>query len=71
MATASIIKVRQNMIATIEGTRRSVRDQTYSTIEYVVIDGASLDNPLDIIAVRTLFGATANGMDPSHFKTAS
>lgn len=45
----SIITVCFNSAATIEDTIHSVLDQTYSDIEYIVIDGGSTDGTQDII----------------------
>jgi len=45
----SIITVCWNSAATIENTIRSVQDQDYSDIEYIIVDGNSKDNTLDII----------------------
>ncbi len=45
----SIITVCYNSAETIEETIQSVASQTYSDIEYIVVDGASKDNTLDII----------------------
>ncbi len=45
----TIITVCFNSSKTIEQTFRSVRNQTYTNIEYVVVDGASTDDTLDII----------------------
>lgn len=45
----TIITVCWNSAKTIEQTFQSVRSQTYSNIEYVVVDGGSTDGTLDII----------------------
>ena len=45
----SIITVSYNSAKTIETTLISVLQQTYSNIEYIVIDGGSTDNTLKII----------------------
>ena len=45
----SIITVAFNSENTIEDTMRSVLKQTYTQIEYLVIDGASTDGTLDIV----------------------
>ncbi len=45
----SIITVCYNSEKTIERTIRSVLDQTYNNIEYVIIDGASKDHTMDIV----------------------
>lgn len=45
----TIITVCFNSAKTIEQTFRSVRNQTYDNIEYVVVDGASTDGTVDII----------------------
>ncbi|WP_299666363.1 glycosyltransferase family 2 protein [uncultured Polaribacter sp.] len=46
----SIITVCYNSEKTIEKTFKSVRDQTYKNIEYIVVDGNSSDNTLNLIA---------------------
>lgn len=52
----SIITVCYNSEATIEQTIKSVLDQTYSNIEYIIIDGDSTDSTLSIIdKYRTAF----------------
>src|SRR6266498_2998001 len=45
----SIITVVLNMKDGLERTVRSVAGQTYSDIEFVVIDGGSTDGTLDLI----------------------
>lgn len=45
----SIITVAYNSEATIERTIKSVLNQTYDDIEYVVVDGSSEDATIDII----------------------
>lgn len=45
----SIITIAYNSETSIERTIKSVLNQTYEDIEYVVVDGASKDGTLDII----------------------
>lgn len=45
----SIITVVYNGVKTVEQAMRSVLDQTYRNIEYIIIDGQSTDGTLDII----------------------
>ena len=45
----TVVTVCYNASDVIEQTMRSVLDQTYSNIEYIVVDGASKDNTLDIV----------------------
>lgn len=45
----SVITVTYNAAAFIERTIQSVAEQTYDNIEYVIIDGKSKDNTLDIV----------------------
>lgn len=49
MIKISIITVSYNSAKTIEETLKSVQNQTYKNIEYIVIDGASKDNTTGII----------------------
>lgn len=46
----SIITVSYNSAATIEQTVRSVLDQDYGNIEYLVVDGGSKDGTQDIVS---------------------
>jgi glycosyltransferase involved in cell wall biosynthesis len=45
----SIVTVAYNSAPTIRGTIESVLRQTHRDIEYIVVDGASRDNTLDIV----------------------
>lgn len=45
----SIITVSYNSAATIEDTIRSVTEQTYDNIEYIIVDGLSKDNTMEIV----------------------
>ncbi|UQD56126.1 glycosyltransferase family 2 protein [Flavobacterium sp. K5-23] len=45
----SIITVCYNSAITIERTILSVKSQTYSNIEYIIVDGNSKDNTLEIV----------------------
>lgn len=49
MIKVSIITVTYNSEKFLEETIKSVADQTYSNIEYIVVDGASTDNTLSIV----------------------
>jgi glycosyltransferase involved in cell wall biosynthesis len=49
MKTVSVITVCMNAADHIEEAIRSVKEQTYPCIEYLVIDGASTDGTLDVI----------------------
>ena len=46
----SVITVCYNAAAVIEDTIQSVISQTYHHVEYIIVDGASKDGTLDIIA---------------------
>lgn len=45
----SIITATYNSEKTIADTIKSLESQTYNNIEYIIIDGASRDNTLDLI----------------------
>lgn len=45
----SVVTVVHNMQDTLEQTMMSVFNQTYNNIEYIIIDGASTDNTLEVI----------------------
>lgn len=45
----TVITVCYNAIDTIEQTIQSVVSQTYSNIEYIVVDGASTDGTIDVV----------------------
>lgn len=45
----SIITVSFNAVDTIEKTIKSVLSQSYSNIEYIIIDGCSTDGTIDVI----------------------
>lgn len=44
----SVVTICRNMAPLIEGTMRSVLEQTYEHIEYVVVDGLSIDDTVSI-----------------------
>ncbi|MBR2358716.1 MAG: glycosyltransferase, partial [Lentisphaeria bacterium] len=45
----SLITVTYNSSSTLPDTLKSVLNQTYSDIEYIIVDGASKDNTVSII----------------------
>lgn len=63
----SIITVCYNSAKTIEDTILSIKEQTYPNIEYIVIDGLSKDNTLEIVqkyndVVSVLVSEKDNGL---------
>lgn len=50
LPTVTIITICYNAAATIEKTLQSIAEQDYPNIEYLIIDGKSKDNTLDIVA---------------------
>ena len=49
----SIITINRNNAAGLEKTMRSVLSQTYKDIEYIIVDGASTDNSVEVIKSLT------------------
>ncbi len=47
--TVSIVTVSMNAVRFLERTIQSVINQNYSNIEYIIIDGKSTDNTVDLI----------------------
>lgn len=67
MPTISIITVVYNGEDTIQKTIDSIRNQTYKNIEYIIIDGLSKDNTVEIIdknsdVVSQLISEPDNGL---------
>lgn len=63
----SIITATYNSSRTIIDTLKSLEEQTYSNIEYIIIDGSSKDNTLDVIKnncsrVSTIISESDNGI---------
>lgn len=59
----SIITVTYNSAKTLADTIQSVLDQTYTDIEYLIIDGASLDGTIEVIKrFEPLFNARMRWM---------
>ncbi|MBR1733795.1 MAG: glycosyltransferase [Alloprevotella sp.] len=63
--TVTVITVCRNAAEVIPGTLRSVAEQTYPTLEYIIIDGASTDGTADLCR------ATAAGMSGRPGRTAT
>lgn len=55
----SIITINRNNAAGLEKTMRSVLSQIYKDIEYIIVDGASTDNSVEVI--RSLLGKPTPG----------
>lgn len=51
----SIVTVTYNVEKTIKETIGSVANQTYDNIEYIIVDGGSLDETLNIIASNSAY----------------
>ncbi len=49
----SIVTITFNAAATLERTIRSVEQQDYPNIEYIIVDGASTDDTLSIVSSHT------------------
>lgn len=49
MSKISIITITYNSSKTIEQTIKSVLNQSYTNIEYIIVDGQSTDNTLEIV----------------------
>lgn len=49
MEKISVVTIAYNCNAIIEDTIKSVIEQTYTNIEYIIIDGASTDGTVDVI----------------------
>lgn len=49
----SIVTITFNAAATLERTIRSVEQQDYSNIEYIIVDGASTDGTLSIVSAHS------------------
>lgn len=49
----SIVTVSFNCASIIEDTLKSVIGQSYSNLEYIIIDGSSMDNTLNIVNVHS------------------
>lgn len=52
-AKISIITVTYNSESTLQDTINSIRNQNYKSLEYIIIDGGSSDNTIDIIKRNT------------------
>ena len=58
----SLVTVTFNSDQTLRDTIQSVLNQTYSDIEYIIIDGLSKDNTVDIIRKRFGFYSVQRGL---------
>ena len=63
----SIITVCFNSSKTIDDTIKSVLSQSYTNIEYIIIDGLSTDNTLEIVnkykdQITTIVSEKDNGL---------
>lgn len=62
----SIITATYNSVRTVDDTLRSVHSQSYPDIEHIIVDGASSDETLSIVAsypqIRKVVSAPDNGI---------